>query len=95
MEFTSTLPLPNQTGVTPGASGMSFYTDNKRMVYIEADQLCVVRVNGDTGNFQEISPLEPGNTSKPGIFLKTGNIHSLTIVNKSTSTLNCLVVTAE
>lgn len=95
VEFVSSLPLPNQTGIVPGAAGISFYTDNKRLLYIEADQECVVRINGDTGNYQRLSPIEPGNTSRPGIFLKWGSVYSLTIVNKSTSTLNCLVISAE
>lgn len=95
VEFTSTLPLPNQTGILPTATGMVFYTDNKRIVYIEADQEAVVQINGDTGEFQKLSPIEPGNPLKPAIFLKSGSVFSLTVVNKSTSTLNVLVVSAE
>ena len=74
---------------------MLFYTENKRIVYIEADQECVVRLNGDSGNTQRISPIEPGNASKPGMYLKSGDVFSMTIVNKSFATLNVLVVSAE
>jgi len=95
VEFVSTLPLPNETGILPTATGMIFYTDNKRILYIEADQEAVIRINGDTGNFQKLSPIEPGNPGRPGIFLKTGSVFSLTIVNRSTSMLNVLVVSAE
>jgi hypothetical protein len=95
VEFTSTLPLPNQTGITPSATGMIFYTDTKSILYIECDQEAVVQINGDTGDFQKVSPIEPGNPNKPALFLKSGTVFSLTIVNKSTSTLNALVVSAE
>lgn len=95
VEFVSTLPIPNETGIIPGVAGMAFYTDNKRILYIEADQEAVIRINGDSGNFQKLSPIEPGNPGKPGILLKTGSVFSLTIVNKSTSMLNVLVISAE
>jgi hypothetical protein len=95
IEITSTLPLPSETNIVPGVSGMLFYTENKRIVYIEADQECVVRLNGDSGNTQRISPIEPGNASKPGMYLKSGDVFSMTIVNKSFATLNVLVVSAE
>lgn len=95
VEFVSTLPLPNESGILPTATGMRFYTDNKRIVYIECDQEAVIRVNGDTGDFQSVSPIEPGNPNKPALYLKTGSIYTITIVNKSTSLLNALVVSFE
>ena len=95
IEFVSTLGLPDETGITPGATGMSFYTDSKRLLYIETDQECVLRLNGDSGDYNRLSPIEAGNPDLPGIFIKWGAVYSLTIVNKSTSTLNVLVITAE
>lgn len=95
IEFVSTLPLPDELHVLPTGNGMKFYTDNKKIVYVECDQESVVRINGDTSDLQVLSPIEPGNPDKPGIYLKTGGIFSLTIVNKSTSLLNALVVTFE
>jgi len=95
VEFSSTLPLPNQTGVMPGAAGMVFYTENKKILYIEVDQEAVVRLNGDLGDFQKLSPIEPGNPDKPGIYLKTGSVFSLEVINKSNSLLNAFVVSAE
>lgn len=95
IQFESSLALPNEVGIQPGNAGMVFYTANKRMLYLEADQECVVRINGDTGNYQRVSPIEPGNIDRPGMFLKWGSVFALTVVNKSTAVLNLLVITAE
>lgn len=94
VEIESSLGLPFESNIMPTASGMIFYTDNKRILYVEADQECALKVNGDTSESQRVSPIEPGNPSKPGIYLKTGDMYSLTVVNKSTSTLNLLVISA-
>jgi hypothetical protein len=94
VEFVSTLPIPDESNIIPTAAGMSFYTEAKNVLYIEADQECVIGINGDTGDYQKVSPIEPGNSEAPGIYLKWGPVYSLTVVNKSTSTLNILVVTA-
>lgn len=95
IEFISSVALANQTSITPTASGMIFYTETKRFVYIEADQECTVRLNGDSSNVCRVSPAVPGDPYAPGIFFKTGAVFSLTVVNSSSSTLNLLVITAE
>lgn len=82
-EVISTTALPAQTGIIPGATGLKFYTSAKRFVYFECDQDCVVRANGDTGDTQRVSPIEPGDPNRPGPYLKWGPTWSLTIVNKS------------
>ena len=95
IEFVSTVPLANQSGIQPGASGMIFYTDAQRFVYLESDQDCVVRINGDTGDYQRVSPIEAGNPDLPGFWQKWGNTFSLTIVNKSAFPAKVLVIYAE
>lgn len=95
VEFTSTLPLPNETGVIPTASGLAVYTDAKRLLYLESDQDCVLRLNGDSGNSCRLSPIEAGNPDSIGPYFKWGHVYSLVVVNKSTSTLNLTVITAE
>jgi hypothetical protein len=95
IEVSSTTPLATETGVTPTASGMLFYTDNKSFLYVEGDQECVVRVNGDSGNSQRLSPIEAGNTDKPGVYMRRGPTWSLSIVNRSTSSLNVTILHAE
>lgn len=94
-EVVSTSPLPAQTGITPGASGMIFYTDAKSFLYLEIDQECAIRLNGSTDNSQRLSPIEAGNSDRPGTYMKRGPAWSLTIVNRSTVTLNAFVLHAE
>lgn len=95
IEIMSTTPLASETGITPGAAGMIFYTDSKSFLYIEADQECVVRVNGDSGNTQRLSPLEANNTDKPAVYMRRGPSWGLVVVNRSTSSLNITVIHAE
>lgn len=94
-EVVSTTALPAETAITPGSTGMVFYTDSKKFVYIEADQLCAVRLNGATDDTQVIEPDEPGNQEKPGTYSKRGPAWSLVLVNKSAVTVNVVVLHAE
>ena len=94
-EVVSTTPLPPEVAITPGASGMIFYTDSKSFLYIEADQECAIRVNGATDNTQRLSPVEASNPDKPGVYMKRGPSWSLSIVNRAAVTLNVMVLHAE
>lgn len=94
-EVESTLPLPSTSGNVPTATGMIFYSDAKSFVYIEADQDCAVQVNGDPGQTNRISPIEPGNSDKPGVYSKRGVTWALSVVNRSPVTLNVVVIHAE
>jgi hypothetical protein len=95
VEITHTLPLSDETGVVPTASGMLFYTNAKRFTYIEATQECVCRFNGDTSNVTSISPWVAGDKDKVGMMLRTGTVWKLELVNQSSSELKALVITAE
>jgi len=95
IEVMSTTALPPETGVTPGTSGMIFYTDAKSFLYIEGDQEAAVRLNGSTDNSQRMSPIEAGNPDRPGQYLKRGPAWSLSIVNRAPVTLNVVVLHAE
>ena len=95
VEIISTSPLPTQTGITPGAAGMIFYTDAKSFLYLEVDQEAALRLNGSSDNSQRLSPIEAGNGDRPGVYMKRGPAWSLSIVNRSTVTLNALVMHAE
>jgi hypothetical protein len=94
-EVISTTPLAAESGILPGATGMLFYTDNKSFVYIEADQECAVRVNGDLGNYQRLSPVDPSDASKPAQYMKRGPTWSLTIVNLAAVPVNVTVIHCE
>ena len=94
-EVVSTVPLAPETGITPTAAGMIFYTDSKTFVYVETDQEAAIRCNGSTDNSQRVSPVEAGNPEKPGSYLKYGPTWSLVVVNRATTTMNVTVLHAE
>ena len=95
VEFVSTAALPSESGVTPGAAGMVFFSESKSFLYVEANQECVVRVNGDTGNFQQLSPSDPSDENSVAPYSRRGPTWSLTIVNISPLTLNATVIDCE
>lgn len=91
-EVISTSPLPASSGNIPGTAGMIFYDVAKTYVYLEADQEAAVQVNGDTGQSNRISPVEAGNTDRPGWYEKRGVTWSLSIVNRSAVQMNATIV---
>jgi hypothetical protein len=94
-EVISTAALPiAQTGV-PTTTGMVFYNQAKVYLKIEADQQSVVRVNGDSTDNNWISPWSPADPTLVAEFSKTGPTWSLVVVNKTTSSLNLFVISAE
>jgi hypothetical protein len=95
VEVVSSSPLPNQVGVTPGVSGMVFYDELRRMIYIESSQEIVVRVNGDTGNFQRVAPVDASDPTKPGVWFKWGPTWSLSLVNIGSTVANVTVIHCE
>lgn len=95
IEIISTTALPSETGILPGATGMVFFTTNKLFLYIEANQECAVRVNGDTGNFQRLSPPDASNALWPAQYMRRGPTWLLSIVNLSPTTVNVVVIHAE
>lgn len=94
-EVISSKAIPSEVAVQPGASGMVFYTNTKRILYIEVDQAAAVRCNGASDNRDRLEPSEPGSTAMPGVFMKTGPVWSLSIVNRSSVVLNALIIHAE
>lgn len=95
IEIISTTALAAQAGVLPGATGLVFFSTNKVFVYVEANQECAVRVNGDTGNYQRLSPPDASNALWPAQYMRRGPTWLLTIVNLSATTVSGLVVHAE
>lgn len=94
-EVITTAPLPVSAVATPGATGLQFYSTAKRYVEMWADQECVLRLNGDTGDFNKVSPWQAGDILQAGHFAKAGLVWTATIVNKSTATLNVQFIMAE
>lgn len=94
-EVVSSLPLPSSAVATPGASGVQFYNVAKRWIRVEADQLCVVRYNGDAGNTNKVAPWAPADSDNVGHDEKTGPVWSLAVVNLSSAPLNVTYWSAE
>lgn len=96
VEFTSTENLPLETGVVPTAAGMSFYSDAKSFVWVEVDQDAVVRVNGDSGNTQRLSPRVSGDADGVAHYSKWGPTWSLAVLNRSSvSPMKVTVISVE
>ena len=94
-EVLSGVPLPSQSGIViSSATDMVFYTSAKAFLYIETDQPGVVQINGDASGLQTIQPFAVGDASQPGIFMKTGAVWSLALVNKSAFIMNVTVISA-
>lgn len=95
IEVISTSPLGSQTGVAPGAAGMTCYTNAKTFLHIEGDQEFAIRLNGATDDSQKVEPWLAGDPEKMGSYQKCGPCWKLVIVNKSPVKLNVIVLSAE
>jgi hypothetical protein len=94
-EVTATTPLPSGVSATPGAAGFQVYTLAKRYVRFEADQPCVLRLNGDAGNSNQLQPWTPGDEDHTAFYEKVGPCWSASVVNLSSQPLNLLFQSAE
>jgi hypothetical protein len=95
VEILSTTPLPAQTGITPSAGGMIFYTETKNFLYVESTQEVVLRLNGDTTNGTRVAPADASDPNAPGMYLKRGPTWSLVVVNRSTDAVDLTVIHSE
>lgn len=95
VDIQSTTALPNESGISPGAAGFIFYRSAKRYLRVESDQEVVVRLNGDTGNTQRLTPWVAGDVALSGEYTKTGPTWTLKIFNRSLVTAQVVVIAAE
>jgi hypothetical protein len=96
VEFVSTEALPLESAITPGVGGLVFYTNAKTYVRVESDQEVAVRLNGDSGNTNRLSPRASGTKGSEGWMDKWGPTWSLELVNRSrSSSANVTVISAE
>jgi len=56
IDFISTIPLPEETGLSYVPSSIVFYSDAKTLLYIEADQEAGIRINEETTDRLKIIP---------------------------------------
>lgn len=94
-EVVSTSPLAEQYNIIPGTTGLRFYSSAKRFLRVEADQECVLQLNGDTSSSMRLSPWTAGDAAQVAEFTKVGPTWSLRAVNRSALPLNLTVISAE
>lgn len=95
IDFVSADPLPEETGLTLSSTAVIIYKNAKKVVYLETDQDCVLRFNGDTSNNVKVGPVSNGQCQIPGVFLKWGDAYSCILVNQSVNSLHVRYLTAE
>jgi hypothetical protein len=91
VQFYTTAVLPVEGPVTTEA--IAFYSAAKQLVYLEASQNCTVTVNGSSAC--QISPFVINNFTKPGIFMNTSTIYSLSVTNNSLNPAKVFLASAE
>lgn len=95
VEFTSVLPLGPQTGIIPTAAGIAIYTSAKRWVSIETDQEILYQLNGDSGLFNKVTPIIPGNCLLNGSFHTWSTIWELVLLNHSSAIAHLTICSVE
>lgn len=95
IEVISSAPIPQEADVHVPTDGMVVYTSAKNYLRLEANQECIVRINGDTSSNVRIYPWIAGDPGKVGSFEKTGPVWSLVVVNNSPAPLSLTLISAE
>jgi hypothetical protein len=95
IDFVSTQPLPLESDLAYEADSIVIYSMVKKFFYIECDQECVIRFNGDTGDSNKLSPIAAGNSQLPAFMSKVGDSYICEIVNKSINSCNIKFFTCE
>jgi hypothetical protein len=94
-EVVSTTALPLETGKTPGAAGLIFYSNLKKFVRVETNQDVALRFNGASDDKFRISPQQAGDDEQVGWAEKWGPTYSLSVVNKSSQPVTVDVFSVE
>lgn len=91
LEFSSTEVLPEEGPIT---TQVAVYSSAKRLVYLESDQHVDMILNGVGGN--EINPLADScGCVKPGMFLRTSLVYSMSVTNDSLSSAKLFFASVE
>ncbi len=95
IEFESTATLPVDQTAVPGIDGVLFYTEAKAWFRLEITQEAVVRLNGDTSNFNRVSPWSGFDITTSGPFEKSGPTWRMDVVNLSSQPMELVLMTVE
>lgn len=91
LEFSSLEVLPTEGPVT---TQVAMYSAAKRLVYLESNQNVSMILNGIAGN--EIKPLaDVCGCVKPGIFMRTSLVYSMSVTNDSLSPASVFFASVE
>jgi hypothetical protein len=93
--FTSAINLPEESGLTFTVGSVVFYSDAKKMIYVEVDQDSVIQFNNDSSQLNRITPIQPGKSDLVGYFHKYGISYKAVVINKSINIANVRFFTAE
>ena len=95
VDFVSNVTLADESNILPGTTSTYIYSNAKNVVYLETDQEVAIQVNGDTTELNRVTPFTAADDSAVGVYYKIGPVFSLTLKNRTTSTANVMVITAE
>ena len=88
--FNSYKSLPIENAIL---SEVLVLKNSKSFVYIESDVDCSLIVDGS--EVGQIKPFIFGTQKRSGVYMKSGDLYSLSLRNDSTNTANILVISAE
>lgn len=94
IEFFSSSVLPEELGILNDPEVLTVYKDAKQFVYIESDQTLDIKINSLSVT-NELKPFYAGTSRKSGIFMNSGSLKRVEIINKSLSVANIFYTTAE
>lgn len=94
LEIYSDSSLPSETGVSNSPTAFNVYSDFKTFLYVESDQKLGIELNGN-GAINAIEPFVVGTTTKPGVFMSSSSIKSVTLTNQSLSNANIFFAMAK
>jgi hypothetical protein len=95
IDFVSTAAIPEESALTYVTGTIVFYSGVKKLVYVEADQECSIRLNGASDDSNRITPIAAGDKALRGFMTKIGDTYSCQVVNKSVNTCTIKFFTVE
>lgn len=90
IEIYSIKSLPEETNIS---TQLNIYNDSKQFIFIESDKKVKIQIDGN--EVGSIEPLKAGTTLKSGVFLKSGEMYSATIINESGNTATIFYAISE
>jgi hypothetical protein len=90
LQFYTTAILPQEGPIT---TEIAVYESAKKFVYLEADQLCAITINGVAAG--SLMPWVIYNQTKPGQYMLTSTVYSMSVSNSSLNGAQLLFASVE